>query len=82
MNTIVVFDLGKVLVDFDYSIAARRTGCTYPGDGAKSTRLQTLRRASGHVAEHNKRSRYRIKIDVTRSRRQCQAAGHPHIRTQ
>ena len=24
MNTIVVFDLGKVLVDFDYSIAARR----------------------------------------------------------
>src|SRR5271154_3048132 len=24
MNTVVVFDLGKVLVDFDYSIAARR----------------------------------------------------------
>ena len=24
MNAVVVFDLGKVLVDFDYSIAARK----------------------------------------------------------
>ena len=32
MNTIVVFDLGKVLVDFDYSIAARRIAarCSRP----------------------------------------------------
>ena len=38
MNTVVVFDLGKVLVDFDYSIAARKIAArsTMPLDGINS----------------------------------------------
>ena len=31
MNTIVAFDLGKVLVDFDYSIAARKIAAMQQG---------------------------------------------------
>jgi HAD superfamily hydrolase (TIGR01509 family) len=38
VNTVVVFDLGKVLVDFDYSIAARKIAArsTMPLDGINS----------------------------------------------
>ncbi len=38
MNTVVAFDLGKVLVDFDYSIAARKIAArsTMPLDSVNS----------------------------------------------
>ena len=46
MNTVVVFDLGKVLVDFDYHIAIPRIAYGLPaGSGLEFADELTLSRA-------------------------------------
>ena len=49
MNTAVVFDLGKVLVDFDYSIAARRIAAH---SDLPSTEIEALIGQSGLIIDY------------------------------
>ena len=41
MNTVVAFDLGKVLVDFDYSIAARKIAASQPDVGRPASTVSS-----------------------------------------